>query len=363
MGLFKNELNVKTKGNVARKTFTWNLTEKTHTKGNTKVENVMFRCPKNIAWNDNIIVREDECAIFFRDGKAMHNFDRPGRYAMTTLNVPVLGTLGEKIIGVRQLGEIYFLQKRELRGKFGTTRPLTFRDSEFGVVRLKAHGQFSYKVEDPMLFITKFVGTERYSDSQKIIEWLNAELVQYLNDGLGELKRDKNMAVVDLPAYLNELEQIVISKISEKTKQYGLKITNLANLNINFPDEVDNAIDKRGAMNTLGVNYMQYQTGKAIEGVGKGAEKGGSSAGTFAGLGAGMGAGIGIGNAMTQGMKQEPSSQTKKPTIKCPKCGFEIPEKTKFCPECGNKMTRTCPKCGTDITGNSKFCSECGAKL
>jgi len=347
-------------GNVARKTIAWEGSDNT---GSVKGENVMYRYPRNIQWNDNVIVKEDECAIFFRDGKAMHNFNRPGRYAMTTQNVPVLGNLGAAITGVRQLGEIYFLQKRELRGKFGTTEPLAFRDPDFGLVRIRAFGKFAYKVEDPMLFITKFVGTEGMSNSNKIIDWLKSEIVQYLNDSLGELKRDKNMAIVDIPAYLNEVEQIIISKIADETKQYGLIITNIAGLNINLPKEVQEAIDKRGAMSTLGVNYMEYQTGKAIEGVGKGAEKGGDAS-TFAGLGAGMGAGVGIGQAMAQGMKQEPAQPAKtKVKVKCPKCGAEIPKESKFCNECGNKMTATCPKCGIEVKSNVKFCNECGTKL
>jgi len=352
MGLFGKGAGEK--GNVARKTFAW--------EDSAKGENVMYRYPRNIEWNDNVVVREDECAIFFRDGKAMHSFDRPGRYAMTTQNVPVLGKLGTAITGIKQLGELFFLQKRELRGKFGTPEPLTFRDPDFGLVRIRAFGKFAYRVEDPMLFITKFVGTEGFSSSNKIIDWLKSEIVQYLNDSLGELKRDKKMGIVDIPAYLNQVEQILISKISGETLQYGLKITNIAGLNINLPKEVQEAIDKRGAMSTLGVNYMQYQTGKAIEGVGKGAEKGGGGAETFAGLGAGMGAGVGIGQAMAQGMTQQPA-QPEKPKVKCPKCGAEIPEGAKFCNECGNKMTVTCPKCGADIKPGVKFCNECGTKI
>lgn len=350
------------KGNVARKTFAW--------EDGAKGENVMYRFPRNIEWNDNVVVREDECAIFFRDGKAMHNFDQAGRYAMTTTTVPVLGKLGAALTGVKQLGEIYFLQKRELRGKFGTAEPLAFRDTDFGLVRIRAFGKFAYKVEDPMLFITKFVGTEGMSSSDKVIDWLKDELVQCLNDSLGELKRDKNMAVVDMPAYLNEMEQIVISKIADETKQYGLKITNIAGLNINLPKEVQEAVDKRGAMGVLGTNYMQYQTGKAIEGMGEGAAKGGgSAAGSMAGLGAGMGAGVGMGQAMGQGMNQPPPQQPAQPQkkIKCSKCGAEVPEGTKFCNECGAKIMKpgstACPKCGAEVPEGSKFCNDCGQKM
>jgi membrane protease subunit (stomatin/prohibitin family) len=352
MALFGNSKGEK--GNVARKTFAW--------EDSAKGENVMYKYPRNIEWNDNVIVREDECAIFFRDGKAMHNFDHAGRYAMTTQTVPILGKLGAKLTGIKQLGEVYFVQKRELRGKFGTTEPLAFRDPDFGLVRIRAFGKFAYKVEDPMLFITKFVGTEGVTSSDKVIDWLKDEIIQNLNDSLGELKQKKNMAVVDIPAYLNEMEQIVISKVGDDVKQYGLIITNLAGLNINLPPELQEAIDKRGAMGALRVNYMQYQTGKAIEGMGKGAEKGGDAS-TFAGLGAGMGAGAGMGQAMSQGMQQQPPQKK----VKCQKCGAELPEGLKFCSECGAKIMKTgsvpCPKCGAEIQEGSKFCNGCGYKM
>ena len=153
-------------GNVARKTFAWD--------DSVKGENVMYRYPRNIQWNDNVVVREDEYCVFFRDGKAMHVFDRPGRFAMTTTNVPVLGTLGAAVTGVRQLGEVFFIQRRELRGKFGTPEPLAFRDTDFGLVRIRCFGQFAYKIEDPMVFISQFVGTEGMSESAKVIDWLKA---------------------------------------------------------------------------------------------------------------------------------------------------------------------------------------------
>ena len=100
------------------------------------------------------MVYEDEFAVFFRDGKAMHVFDQPGRFALTTQNVPILRTLGPAITGVKQLGEMYYLQRREFRGKFGTPEPLTFADKDFGMVRLRIFGKFSYKIIEPMIFIT-----------------------------------------------------------------------------------------------------------------------------------------------------------------------------------------------------------------
>ena len=370
-------------GDIARNTYSW--------PDAYKGENVMYKLPTNVYWNDNIVVNEDEYAVFFRDGKAMHVLDHPGRFALTTQNVPILADLAAKITGIKQLGEVFYLQRRELRGKFGTPEPLTFKDNDFGLVRLRAFGNFAYKVVDPMLFITQFAGSRGWSNSNNVIDWLKTEIVQNLNDALGELKRDKNMALVEMPAYLNEIEQVVLSKVEEEAARYGLKITALAGVTITPPKEVQEAIDKRGAMNAMGVNYMQYQTGKAIEGIGEGAAKGGDAGATaLAGLGAGAGVGLGMGGAMTQGMQQGNQQQEIKvkcqncgalvaqdakfckecgkeivsgDKIKCPKCGDLNAPDAKFCDNCGTPMKKTCGKCNAELAGDAKFCKNCGDKV
>ncbi len=250
-----------------------------------KGENVMWRLPRNIMWNDNVLVREDEYGIFFRDGKALVVFDRPDRYALTTENIPVLKSILGTVVGNVQIGEFYWAQKRE------------FRDVDFGVVQLRIFGQFSYKIVDPLLLITQFVGTKGLTKSEEIVEWMKSQVIMVLNDTLGELKAKKQMGVLDMPGYRQEIEQLCLGKLTAETEIYGLKIMKFAGLNINMPEEVQEAINKRGAMSALGVNYIQYQSGKAIEGIGQGAAQGGEGSGF-----AMMGAGMSMGGMMTQSM-------------------------------------------------------------
>lgn len=334
-----------------------------------KGDNVMWRLPRNVQLNDNVLVREDEYGIFFRDGKALAVFDRPDRYALTTQTLPVLSRIIGATVGNVQIGEFYWCQKRELRDKFGTSQPLAFRDADFGVVQLRIFGQFSYKVTDPMLLITQFIGTKGMTESSEITEWLKAQIVTVLNDTLGELKAKKNMGVLDMPAYLQEIEQLCLARLTQETERYGLAIMKFAGLNINMPEEVQEALNKRGAMSALGVNYMQYQSGKAIENIGAGAAQGGEGAG-FAMMGAGMGAGMGMGNMMMQGMNNNAQPAPfgvppQKPAESCPKCGASVPAGSKFCPECGEKISKGsfCPACGAAVPAGSKFCPECGAKI
>jgi len=347
-----------------------------------KGDNVIWRLPRNVMWNDNVLVREDEYGIFFRDGKALVVFDRPDRYALTTENIPVLKSILGTVVGNVQIGEFYWAQKREFRDKFGTPQPLAFRDVDFGVVQLRIFGQFSYKVVDPLLLITQFVGTKGLTKSEEIVEWLKSQIVMILNDTLGELKAKKQMGVLDMPAYLQEIEQLCLGKLTTETEVYGLKIMKFAGLNINMPEEVQEAINKRGAMSALGVNYLQYESGKAIEGIGQGAAQGGEGSG-FAMMGAGMGAGMSMGGMMTQSMAgaggqpapfggqpgtgQAAAQNPAENMETCSNCGAKVPAGTKFCPECGQKMVPaaglTCTNCGAALAPGAKFCPECGTKV
>lgn len=364
------------KGTESRKTFYW--------ADEHKGENVIWRLPQNIMWNDNVVIREDEYGVFLRDGKVMRTFDIPDRYALTTQNIAGLQAIAAKLIGVKQIGEFYWIQRREFRSYFGTTEPLTFRDVDFGVVRIRSFGQFAYKVIDPMLLITQFVGTKGMTESDEIVNWLKDQIVMVLNNALGELKMQKGMGVLDMPSYLQAIEQLCLAKLTSETENYGLKVTKFAGLNLNLPDEVQSAIDKRGAMSALGVDYMQYQTGKTVEGIGIGASKGGDAA-NLAGLGVGIGAGFSMAQELSKGMiggdknkdfgrsiggKSDPerSDRDTEGSSICRKCGTEIGKNIKFCPECGNEVKSSeesinCGNCGAVIPKGSKYCGQCGARL
>ena len=100
----------------------------------------MYRVPRLIRFNDNIVVREDEIAVFYRDGKALAYLDRPDRYALTSINAPIVGTIVKALSGVVQQAEVVYLQKRAFDGKFGSKQPYQFRDNDFGVVNLRVFG-------------------------------------------------------------------------------------------------------------------------------------------------------------------------------------------------------------------------------
>src|SRR5207247_2543771 len=124
-----------------------------------KRQNIMWKVPRNIRMNDNIVVREDEIAVFYRDGKVLAYLDRPDRYALTSQNAPILGNLIKALSGVAQQAEVYYLQKRIFDGKFGTQDAFLFQDPDFDMVQLRAVGDLRYRIKDPEALINPCVGT------------------------------------------------------------------------------------------------------------------------------------------------------------------------------------------------------------
>jgi membrane protease subunit (stomatin/prohibitin family) len=339
-----------------------------------KRDNIMWKVPRNIRLNDNIVVREDEYAVFYRDGKALDYIDRPDRYALTSINMPVVGRIVEFLSGVVQDAEVYYIQKRVFDGKFGSKQPYVFRDKDFGMVNLRVFGEFRYKVNKPMNFINQFVGTFSYTTSAEVEDRIREQVVLVLYDVLGDAK-NKGLGVADLAANLTNLEQAVLERSKSHFDLYGIVVDKLSGLYINLPEEVQKAVDTRSSMGVLGTNYMTYQAGQAMR------EAAQNPSGGAAGAGVGVGAGLGLGYAMVdqmrQGMQQQqqPPQQPQQPQesqqpaaaagTPCPKCGANVPAGAKFCPNCGEKQAAAtfCPNCGAKVPPGAKFCPSCGQKL
>jgi len=334
-----------------------------------KRTNIMYRVPRQIKWNDNIVVREDEIAVFYRDGKALTYFDRPDRYALTDINAPIVGKLVKFLSGVEQQAEVVYLQKRVFDGKFGSKQPYQFRDKEFGVVNLRVFGEFRYKVSQPENFVNQFVGTLNYASSAEVEERIKEQMVILIYNVVGEMKNE-GMGVADLASSLMNIEQAVLAKAKDHYDLYGIGVDKVSGLYISLPDEVQKAVDTRASMTVLGTNYMGYQTGQAMR------DAANNPAGGAAGVGVGVGAGIGMGYTMVDQMRQPgpgaPQQQgggavpfSNNNTLKCPKCGAMNPPSSKFCSECGTKFEpdKKCPKCGANVPGGSKFCPECGTPM
>jgi membrane protease subunit (stomatin/prohibitin family) len=339
-----------------------------------KQDNVMWKVPRNIRLNDNIVVREDEIAVFYRDGKVLTYFDQPNRYALTDFNAPIVGNLLKYFTGVVQEAEVYYLQKRYMDGKFGSSQPYQFTDPTFGIVSLRVFGEYRWRVSSPENFINQFVGTFSAETSADVEDRLKEQMVILLYNALGKMKA-QGLKVTDLAGNLTNIEQMVLATAPDNFGQYGVEIAKISGLTISLPDEVQKAIDTRSQMQVLGVNYLQYQAGQAMT---EAASNPSGVAGVGAGLGVGLGAGVGVGGAFGQAMM---GGMGQGATRSCSNCGSIIPLNSAFCPNCGAAQTspqqaqqqaqqqasattpKFCPNCGTAITGSPKFCPNCGTKV
>lgn len=254
-----------------------------------------------------LVVRESQAAVFFRDGKALDVFG-PGRHTLSTMNIPLLTGLLSLPFGGKSpfRAEVVFVNLADfIDMKWGTMEPVTFRDSEFGMVRLRAFGTYAMAIADPQLFVNKIVGTQGLYETGAIEDYLRSIIVSRFNDIMGETMT----TLLDLPAKYNEVGAGMRASVTDDFANLGLNLKSFYVTSITPPEEVSKRIDERTGMGVVGNmnQYMQYQTAQAIGGIGgQGGQggQGGSTVGDAAGAGLGLGAGMGVGAGMAQIISQ-----------------------------------------------------------
>jgi membrane protease subunit (stomatin/prohibitin family) len=263
--------------------------------------------------------------------------------------------------------EVYFVNTKQFTDlKWGTPNPVMMRDTDFGMVRLRAFGIYSIRVSEPKAFIQEIAGTNAHFVTEDVEGQLKRTLVSGFSDALAESK----IAALDLASNYDELSALTRQKLNEEFQTYGLQLTKFLVENISLPQEVEAAMDKRTSMGVIGDvgRYSQFQAADAMRDAAQNPSGG-------AGLGAGLGAGFAVGNAMAgamgdaiRGSKEGGSGAASEPAaapgIPCSNCGHRNAPNAKFCVECGTKQgPAKCPNCQSDVPAGAKFCNECGQKI
>jgi membrane protease subunit (stomatin/prohibitin family) len=312
-----------------------------------------------------LIVQENQSAVFFRDGKALDTFG-PGRHTLTTNNIPLLTRLLSIPFGGTSpfQASVLFVARHTFQDlKWGTKEPIAFRDTELRMVRLRAFGKYSLRIADPQLFAGSIVGTRGIVSTEAIGSFLRDIVVARLNDLLGENLK----TIFDLPAYYDELAVGVKARVADDFSKQGLELVDLIISAITPPEEVQKMIDERSGMGAIGdMNaYMQFKAAQAIQDAAK--QEGGA-----AGQGIGLGLGMGYGQMMAGaigGQHAQGSGAAQTQTAACPKCGTRNPTGAKFCSNCGatqqspEAASVECPSCHAQVQGGAKFCASCGHSL
>lgn len=314
--------------------------------------------------SSTLVVRPSQVALFVHKGQVCDVF-APGTYKLATENIPILTKILSLPTGFNSpiKAEVYFINTKQMTGiKWGTQNPIMMRDNDFGNVRIRAYGVYSYKVNDPKKFMEEMFGTNELYTTADVGTQMKSVLLQGFADALGEGKFN----ALDLAANYKELGSMIVEKNSDEFARFGLKLCSVVIENISLPEEVEKALDERtkvGVMEDKVGTYTQLQAAQALRDAAQN-----TSGGNLAGLGVGLGAGVGIGNVFADALasaKDKPKESGKQGTKECPVCHASMRATAKFCPECGNKMatTKHCPNCGSEVKSTAKFCPECGEKL
>ena len=317
---------------------------------------------REVNQKSKLIVRESQKAIFVHKGRVCDIFE-PGTHDLNTEILPILSKLAGWAYAFQTPTsvDIYFINTKQFTGyKWGTANPIVMRDPEFGMVRVKGFGSYSFKVDDEATFLGELFGTNSSFKTEDITNWLKSILISAITDALGESK----VSVLDLAANTLEFNELVKTSAQNKFKEIGLSLTNFIIENTSVPDEVEKAIDERSKLGILGDKTDVMMKIAAAEAM-KDAAKNEGMGGAFVGAGMGIGAGAGMGSIFADAFKPStPPPQATANGKTCPSCGATAPISSKFCPECGNKFAtkKFCTSCGKELSPTAKFCPECGAK-
>ena len=294
-----------------------------------------------------LVVRESQQVVFVRDGKALDVFG-PGRHALSTNNIPLLGGIIGALFGGDSpfKAEAYFVSMRQFTDlKWGSAQPLVYRDTELGVIRLRAFGTYSLRVKDPQVLVNQMMGARGTYTTGGVEEFLRSIIINQFNDLLG----DVHTSILDIQKMTVDVANAARLSLADSFTRIGLELLTFNISAITPPDEVMKRIDERSSMAAIG-DMGAYTQFKAAQAIGDAANNPGG-AGDATSTGVGLGAGIGLGSIMAnafqnpQGQQQAPPAAAPAPvaaaavaTIACPNCKAAVPVGSKFCPECGTQL-------------------------
>ena len=336
---------------------------------------------KNIEWKDNsqntivhrfdmkndyiskgsvLTVRDGQNAVFATQGKMADVF-LPGYYKLDTKSIPIITKLMSWKYGFQNpfRSDVYFVSTKQFTNQqWGTQNPITIRDKEYGAVRVRGFGTYSFRVKDAYVFLSELSGSGQSFTTERITDYLRSILIAGITDVIGE----SNLSILDLAANYDELSKRVKAGLADDFKNIGLELIKFNIESLSLPKELQEALDRNTAMmmrrGTTDVEMRLAQADALRE-----AAKNPGMAGSMMGAGVGMSMGANMGRMFAK--MSEPEMAGTPGQKFCPQCGAAIGAKAKFCPECGAKISNNhaCGKCGAAAKPGAKFCSECGNKL
>jgi membrane protease subunit (stomatin/prohibitin family) len=302
----------------------------------------------------SLTVRESQMAAFVNEGKVADIFG-PGLYKLTTQTLPILTYLQnwDKKFQSPFKSDVYFFSTRmQTDQRWGTATPITIRDKDFGMVRLRGYGIYSWHIADAKAFHTKISGTREIYHVADIEGQLRNTIIGRMTTAFAE----SQVPFLDMAANQTLLGDKIAEGLKPMFTDLGLQLDSFVVENLSLPEELQKMLDTRVGMNMLGDmnKYTQYQVANSLPIAA--ANEGGNS---MAGIGVGLGAGMTMANVMTNALRnpgEAPPPAGPAPVAPVAPAGggaapvAGVAADTKFCSNCGNKILRTakfCPECGT----------------
>ena len=246
-----------------------------------------------------LVVRESQMAVFVNEGKVADVFG-PGTHTRTTQTLPVLTYLKnwDKLFESPFKSDVYFFSTRQqIDQKWGTPQPITIRDKDFGAVRLRAFGNYAFRIEDPKLFHTEISGTRDVYPTADLDGQLRGLVLQNISNAIAA----SGIPFLDLAANQLEFAKALTAALAPEMAKLGLKLESMTVQSVSLPEELQKILDQKIGMGMVGNDmgkFMQYQTAQAIP---KFAEGGGGGGG-IAGDAMGLGAGVALGQVLAQNL-------------------------------------------------------------
>ena len=259
---------------------------------------------REIQYGGSLTVRESQLAVFVNEGKVADVFG-PGMHRLTTQTLPVLTYLKnwDKLFESPFKSDVYFFSTRQqIDQRWGTTQPVTIRDKDFGAVRLRAFGNYAYRVVDPKLFHTEISGTRERYTAADLDGQLRALMLQHISDAVAS----SGVPFLDLAANQVEFAQQLATAAAPAFEKIGLRLEGVTVQNVSLPEELQKVLDQKIGMGMVGGDmgrFMQYQTAQAIPKFAEGSGQGSGIAGDAMGLGAGVALGQVLAQNLSQGLQ------------------------------------------------------------
>lgn len=292
-----------------------------------------------------LTVRESQLAAFINEGRIADVFG-PGLHKLTTLNLPLLTDLmnWDKAFESPFKSDVYFFSTRlQINQKWGTATPITLRDKEFGAVRLRAYGIYSYRIHDPRLFFTEISGTR---DSFYVAD-LEGQLSNTILGTMTDTFATSDVSFLDMAANQTALAQKVADRLQPIFAALGLELNQFVVENVSLPEELQKVFDQRVGMNMVGDlgRYTLYAAAESLD-------LSAANTSGAAGMGMGLGAGAAVAQVLSNALKPATSTPPAIPAQTATPAVIHASTAAKFCTDCGQPVAE-----------GAKFCGGCGKHL